>query len=67
MTKAELVETLRTEAREIEALMKKLQTRCNHIKSLAEQIENSGKKNQQDETPNKFWKAVDKVFGEKKK
>ncbi len=68
MTKAELVETLRNEAREIEKLITKMQERCNQVKLLAEHIENSGKKRapEAEEPPSKFRKAIDKVFGEKR-
>jgi hypothetical protein len=66
MNKAELVNTLRKEAREIEALLKKLQARSDYLRGLAEQIEAEGRKpDPKDEPPpGKFRKIVDKIYGE---
>ena len=67
MNKAELVYTLRKEAKEIDSLLKKLKERGDYLRLLADQIEATGKKSSQNEPPpNKFWKVIDKIYGEKK-
>jgi hypothetical protein len=67
MNRKELVITIRTEAKEIEAIIKKLQYRCDHLKLLADQFEAAGKGPDQKELPpSKFRKMVDKIYGEKR-
>jgi len=67
MNRKELAFTIRTEAKEIEAIIKKLQYRCDHLKWLADQLEAAGKQPDQKELPpSKFRKMVDKIYGEKR-
>lgn len=68
MNRKELAQTIRTEAKEIEALIKKLQYRCDHMKWLADQLEAFGKKPEdgKEVPPSKFRKMVDKIYGEKR-
>jgi hypothetical protein len=69
MNRQELVEALRKEAWEIEALMKKMQTRRDRLHGLADDIESDGKPRnpQGDAPPNKFRKFVNTLYGEKPK
>ena len=67
MNRKELAFTIRTEAKEIEAIIKKLQYRCDHLKWLADQLEAAGKQPDEKELPpGKFRKMVDKIYGEKR-
>jgi hypothetical protein len=67
MNRKELAYTIRTDAKEIEAVIKKLQYRCDHLKWLADQLEAVGKRPEEKEgPPSKFRKMVDKIYGEKR-
>jgi hypothetical protein len=71
MNAKEIAERVRIEATELEALVKKLQFRLEHLKWLAESLEiNANPKagKQQPAPPvseSKFRKLIDKVYGEK--
>jgi hypothetical protein len=71
MNAKEIAKNVRTEATELEALVKKLQFRCEHLKWLAEVLETGAnpKAKPQGPTPpvpeSKFRKLIDKVYGEK--
>jgi hypothetical protein len=69
MNKKEIVERVRIEANELEALVKKLQYRSGHLKWLADALESDGKppdaQNQEPLPESKFRKIINKVYGEK--
>jgi hypothetical protein len=71
MNAKEIVKNVRAEATELEALVKKLQFRCEHLKWLAEALEataNPKAKNQKRmplAPENKIRKWIDKVYGER--
>jgi hypothetical protein len=69
MNRKEIVERVRTEANELEALIKKLQFRCEHLKWLADALESDGAPpaapNQKPVPESKFRKLIDKIYGEK--
>jgi len=71
MNKQEFAETLRNEVGELEVLIKKLQARCERMKTLVLDLEAeiSGKnpRTQNPEPDSKFRKMIDKVFGEEPK
>jgi len=68
MNKAEIAAALRQEVGQLEASIKKLQTRCDKLKrfvlDLEEEIEGPAKPPEPD---SKFRKMIDKVFGEEPK
>ena len=69
MNKQEIAETLRIEVGELEVAIKKLQVRCDRLKSLVLDLEAEiGGPTAQTQTPvtdSRFRKAIDRVFGEK--
>ncbi len=69
MNKQEIAATLRTEVGELEVAIKKLQARCDRLKSLVLDLEaeiaGPTARNQTPVPVSKFRKAIDKVFGEK--
>ena len=71
MNKQEIAATLRNEVGELEVLIKKLQARCDRMKSLVLKLEaeiaGSNPRNQTPGPDSKFRKVIDKVFGEKPK
>jgi len=71
MNKKEISVILRTEVGELEGLIKKLQFRCDRLKSflsdLEAEIAGPSAQNQVPVPDSKFRKAIDKVFGEKPK
>jgi hypothetical protein len=69
MNRKELIETIRTDTNEIEALMAKLKFRCDHLKWLADEIEFDGARPPAEKVwpPPKIRKIVDKIYGETKK
>ncbi len=71
MNKQEIAETLRNEVGELEVLIKKLQARCDRLKSLVLDLEaeitGQDPRNQTPVPDSKFRKAIDRVFGEKPK
>ena len=70
MNRKELADKIRTEAVELEVLIKKLQARSEHLKWLANAVDSVGTRDDKGERPfpkNKFWKLVDKVYADKKK
>ena len=68
MNKKEIAQRVRIEANELEALVKKLQFRCEHLKWLATTLESDGKppaaQNQKPVPEGKFRKLINKVYGE---
>ena len=71
MNKKEIAETLRTEVWHLEAEIKKLQARCDKLKTFVRnlEIEVSGPvvPNQKTIFDTKFGKVIDAVFGENPK
>jgi len=71
MNKQEIAATLRTEVGELEVSIKKLQARCDRLKSfvldLEAEVAGPTAQNQTPVPDSKFRKAIDKVFGEKPK
>jgi hypothetical protein len=69
MNKQEIADTLRKEVGELEAAIKKLQTRCDRMKKFVLDLEDeiAGPVVQQPVEESKFRKAIDSVFGEKPK
>jgi hypothetical protein len=69
MNKKEIAQRVRIEANELEALVKKLQFRCEHLKWLGAKLESDGKppvaQNQKPVLEGKFRKLINKVYGEK--
>jgi hypothetical protein len=68
MNRKEIVQRVRIEANELEALVKKLQYRSEHLRWLADSLESDGKppaaKNQEPAPEGKFRKLINKVYGE---
>ena len=68
MSKKEIAERVRVEANELEALVKKLQYRSEHLKWLADTLESDCKppdaQNQKPVPEGKFRKLINKVYGE---
>jgi hypothetical protein len=71
MNKKEIAETLRNEVGELEVLIKKLESRCEQLKTfvldLESEIAGPMVHNQQKTEDSKFRKMIDQVFGEKPK
>jgi len=71
MNKQEIAAILRTEVGELEVAIKKIQTRCDRLKSfvldLEAEIAGPTAQSQAPVPDSKFRKAIDKVFGEKPK
>jgi len=69
MNKQEIAATLRTEVGELEVSIKKVQARCDRLKTLVLDLEAeiAGPIAQNPVPDSKFRKAIDKVFGEKPK
>ena len=71
MNKQEIAETLRNEVSELDALIKKLQARCDRMKSLVLKLEaeiaGQDPRNQNPVPDSKFRKMIDRVFGEEPK
>lgn len=71
MNKQEIAETLRNEVGELEVLIKKLNARCDRMKSLVLKLEaeiaGQDPRNQNPVPDSKFRKMIDKVFGEEPK
>jgi hypothetical protein len=68
MNRREIADSIRTEAAELEALIKKLQARCEHMKWLANALDSVQlvEKGERPFPKSKFWDLIDKVFGNKK-
>jgi hypothetical protein len=68
MTRKEIAQRVRIEANELEALIKKLQFRLEHLKWLAASLESDGKPSSAQNQPplpeGKFRKLINKVYGE---
>ena len=68
MNRKEIAQKVRTEVVELEALVKKLQFRCEHLKWLADTLESDGKlpaaQIQKPVSESKFRKLINKVYGE---
>jgi hypothetical protein len=66
MNKAEIAAALRQEVGELEAVIKKLQSRCERLKRFVLDLEDEieGPKSQTPEPESKFRKVIDQVFGE---
>jgi hypothetical protein len=71
MNKQDIAATLRNEVGELEVLIKKLQARCDRLKSLVLDLEaeiaGQDPRNQTSVPDSKFRKMIDKVFGEEPK
>ena len=71
MNKKEIAETLRTEVWHLEAAIKKLQTRCDYLKSfvsaLEAEISGPAAPPPKSILDGKFRNVIDSVFGEKPK
>ncbi|MGD0253437.1 MAG: hypothetical protein ABSC01_12150 [Verrucomicrobiota bacterium] len=71
MSKLEIAATLRNEVGELEVLIKKLQVRCDRLKTLVLDLEAEiTGQDHRSQTPvpdSKFRKMIDKVFGEEPK
>jgi len=71
MNKKEIAEILRNEVGELEVSIKKLQARCERLKTfvldLEAEIAGPGAQNQKSILDGKFRKVIDRVFGEKPK
>ncbi len=71
MNKQEIAETLRKEVGELEVLIKKLNARCDRLKTLVLDLEaeitGQDPRNQTPVPDSKFRKMIDKVFGEEPK
>jgi len=69
MNRKEIAKRVRIEADELDALVKKLQFRREHLTWLAEKLESDGAspvaQNQKPVPESKFRKLIDKVYGEK--
>jgi hypothetical protein len=69
MNRKEIAQRVRIEANELEALVKKLKFRSEHLRWLADTLESDGKppesQNQKPVSESKFRKLIDKVYGEK--
>jgi hypothetical protein len=68
MNRKEIAQRVRIEADELEALIKKLKFRCEHLKWLAVALEGGEARpdaqNQKPVPESKFRKLIEKVFGE---
>jgi hypothetical protein len=68
MNKKEIVQHIRTEAGDIEAIVKKLQYRSERLRWLADVLETEGQppvdQNQKPVPESKFRKLIEKVYGE---
>jgi hypothetical protein len=68
MNRKEIAQRVRIEANELEALVKKLQFRSEHLRWLADALESDGKPpaapNQKPAPEGKFRKLINKVYGE---
>jgi hypothetical protein len=68
MTRKEIAQRVRIEANELEALVKKLQYRSEHLRWLADSLESDGKppavQNEKPVPEGKFRKLINKVYGE---
>ena len=72
MTKIEIADHLRQEVGELEASIKKLQARCERLKTFVLNLESeneaaTGKPQPTSAPDSKFRQALDRVFGEKPK
>ena len=71
MNKQEIAETLRNEVGDLEVSIKKLQARCDRMRSLVLKLEaeiaGPAAQNQTPGPDSKFRKMIDKVFGEEPK
>jgi len=71
MNKTEIAEILRKEVGELEVSIKKLQVRCERLKTfvldLEAEIAGPEVQSKMPVEDSKFRKAIDKVFGEKQK
>ncbi len=71
MNKTEIAAALRNEVGELEVSIKKLQARCESLKTfvldLESEIAGPGAQNQQPVEDSKFRKIIDRVFAEKPK
>ena len=71
MNKTEIAEILRKEVGELEVSIKKLQARCERLKTfvldLEAEIAGPEAQSKMPVEDSKFRKAIDKVFGEKRK
>ena len=71
MNKTEIAAALRKEVGELEVSIKKLQARCERLKTfvldLEAEIEGANARNQKPDEDSKFRKVIDSVFGEKPK
>ena len=71
MNKTEIAAALRKEVGELEVSIKKLQARCERLKTfvldLEAEIEGANARNQKPGEDSKFRKVIDSVFGEKPK
>ncbi len=69
MNKQEIAATLRNEVGELEASIKKLQARCDRLKTFVLDLEAeiAGPVAKNPVPDSKFRKAIDSVFGEKPK
>jgi hypothetical protein len=69
MNKQEIAATLRNEIGELEVSIKKLQTRCDRLKTFVLDLEAeiADPVTQNPVPDSKFRKAIDRVFGEKPK
>jgi hypothetical protein len=68
MNRKEIAQRVRIEANELEALVKKLQYRSEHLKWLADALESEGRppptRNQEPVPEGKLRKLINKVYGE---
>jgi hypothetical protein len=69
MNKKEIAEVLRKEVGELEVTIKKVQARCDRLKTFVLDLEAeiAGPEAQKTVPDSKFRKAIDSVFGEKPK
>lgn len=69
MNKTEIAETLRKEVGELEVVIKKLQARCERMKTFVLDLEAelAGPVAPPPKTDSQFRKVIDQVFGEKPK
>jgi hypothetical protein len=71
MNAKELAKNVRADVTDLEALIKKLQFRCDHLKWLAEVLETAANPKPKSQLPaapvpeSKIRKLIDKVYGEK--
>ena len=71
MNKTEIAATLRQEVGELEVSIKKLQTRCERLKTfvldLEAELDGANPQKQKPAEDSRFRKAIDRVFGEEPK